>query len=157
VKDTAPLNLRPNEKAMLGELRQIDARVEHAEQEVTRAGNPTHLHQRRTQSTAEGAAKSELVFNLDQLTANAVKLAAHNGSSWELINDWPAFQSYCGTPLYRQIIDVENNELLPCGTGSWAGGMVGFIGTSGILTHNASGDVSETFSTPARRHWRGVP
>jgi HK97 family phage major capsid protein len=58
--------------------------------------------------TGEGAAKPEVVFNTDALTAHAVKLAAHNGLSWEIVNDWPSFQSHCGSELYKQIIDVEN-------------------------------------------------
>ena len=45
-------------------------------------------------AVAEGALKPELVFNTDALTATAVKLAANNGLSWEIINDWPAFQAY---------------------------------------------------------------
>ena len=60
--------------------------------------------------TAEGTAKPELVFNVDQITRPAVKIAAHNGLSWEIINDWPAFQTYCGTELYKQVIDVENDQ-----------------------------------------------
>jgi hypothetical protein len=85
---------------------------------------------------AEGVAKPEVVFNTNALTAAAVKLAAHNGLSWEIINDWPAFQSYAGTELYRQIIDVENSQLL---SGSGTGGsMTGFYSTSGILTFDAS-------------------
>lgn len=87
---------------------------------------------------SEGSAKPEVVFETDALTADAVKLAAHNGLSWEIISDWPAFQSYCGTELYRQIIDVENAQLL---SGSGSGGdMTGFLSTTGILTHDASAD-----------------
>ena len=86
--------------------------------------------------TAEGTAKPELVFNTDQITKPAVKLAAHNGLSWEIINDWPAFQSYCGTELYKQIIDTENDQLLNGdGTGL---NMDGFFATSGILTEDAT-------------------
>jgi HK97 family phage major capsid protein len=85
---------------------------------------------------AEGATKPEVVFNTDALTAAAVKLAANNGLSWEIINDWPAFQTYAGTELYRQIIDVEAQQLL---SGSGTGGsMTGFFGTPGILTFDAS-------------------
>ncbi|ORB47781.1 hypothetical protein BST42_27045 [Mycolicibacterium rhodesiae] len=100
-------------------------------------------------ATAEGGLKPEVIFNVDSLTATAVKLAAHNGLSWEIINDWPAFQSYCGTELYRQLIDVENEELIQgnagaefTGTTVGAGpsGMNGFMSTPGILTHDAAGD-----------------
>jgi hypothetical protein len=34
-------DLRPNEKAMLGDLRQLDARIKHQESEVARTGNLT--------------------------------------------------------------------------------------------------------------------
>ena len=85
---------------------------------------------------AEGGTKPEVIFNTNALTAEAVKLAANNGLSWEIIADWPAFQSYCGTELYRQIVDVENQQLLS-GSGT-APNMVGFYNTSGILTFDAS-------------------
>jgi hypothetical protein len=51
-------------------------------------------------------------FVTDARAAKAVKLAAHNGLSWEIINDWPEFQSYCGRELYKQIIDVQNAQIL---------------------------------------------
>ena len=83
------------------------------------------------------------------MTATAVKLACTNGLSWEIINDWPAFQSYCGSELYRQVIDTENAELLQgnAGTeftgttvGGGPSGMNGFMSTPGILEHNAADD-----------------
>ena len=92
--------------------------------------------------TAEGQPKPELVFNTDQLTVPAVKLAAHNGLSWEIISDWPAFQSYCGTELYKQVIDTENEQLLNGdGTGL---NMHGFFHTSGILTEDATSVAPDT-------------
>ena len=78
------------------------------------------------------------MFNVDTLTAPAVKLAAHNGLSWEIINDWPAFQTYCGTELYKQVTDVENAQLLS-GDGS-GDNMTGFYNTPGVPTHDASTD-----------------
>jgi HK97 family phage major capsid protein len=91
---------------------------------------------------AEGAAKPELVFHTDQITEPARKLAAHNGLSWEIINDWPAFQSYCGGELYKQIIDVENDQILN-GTGVGLD-MTGFFFTSGILTEDATAVAPDT-------------
>ena len=95
----------------------------------------------------EGDPKPELIFNTDALTATAVKLAAHNGLSWEIINDWPAFQSYCGTELYKRIIDIENYELIQ-GNLVTAGsppttdypGFDGFLATDGILKYDATSD-----------------
>ena len=92
--------------------------------------------------TAEGTAKPEVKFNVDQVTAAAVKLAAHNGLSWEIIQDWPAFQSYCGTELYKQVIDTENAQLLE-GDGS-ALNMTGFFHTPGILTEDATSVAPDT-------------
>ena len=84
------------------------------------------------------------MFNTDQLTVPAVKLAAHNGLSWEIISDWPAFQSYCGTELYKQVIDVENAQLL---SGDGIGeSMTGFYNTSGVLTHDAAADTGTSES-----------
>jgi HK97 family phage major capsid protein len=56
------------------------------------------------------------------------------------VNDWPAFQSYAGTELYRQIIDEENRLLLLGDLSSAYDGFTGFFATDGILTHDASGD-----------------
>ena len=47
-------------------------------------------------ATGEGLPKPELVFNVDQITKPAIKLAAHHGLSYEITADWPAFESYCG-------------------------------------------------------------
>lgn len=46
-----------------------------------------------------------------------MKLAANNGLSWEIINDWPAFQSYANVELYRQIVDLENSLLISGNSG----------------------------------------
>jgi HK97 family phage major capsid protein len=92
---------------------------------------------------AEGQAKPELVWNVDALTATAVKIAGHVGLTWEILNDWEAFSAYSGTELYLRLIDAENAELIQ---GGWVGGspptsgMVGFLATSGVLSYDASSD-----------------
>ena len=92
--------------------------------------------------TGEGQVKPELVFETDEVTEAARKIAAHNGLSYEIISDWPAFQSYCGTELYRQIIDSENDQLLNGdGTGL---SMTGFFATQGILTEDATVTAPDT-------------
>jgi HK97 family phage major capsid protein len=85
---------------------------------------------------AEGAVKPELVFVTDQITRPAVKLAAHVGLSWEIISDWPAFNTYAGAELAREVVDEENDQLLN-GDGL-TGNMTGFYLTSGILTFDAA-------------------
>jgi HK97 family phage major capsid protein len=114
--------------------------------------------------TAEGALKPEVIFNTDALTATAVKLAANNGLSWEIISDWPSFQSYAGQELYKQIIDLENllliqgnagltnvdvDQGLTSGTTELTSptGMQGFFQTPGILSYNASVDTGGSGST----------
>ncbi len=62
--------------------------------------------------------------------------------SWEIINDWPAFQTYAGVELYKQIIDVENDQLLN-GTGTGLN-MTGFFATPGILTEDATSVAPDT-------------
>lgn len=108
-------------------------------------------------AVAEGTLKPELVFNTDSLTANAVKLAANNGLSWEIISDWPAFQSYANVELYRQIVDLENALLISGNSGIavYSGaydyesptGMQGFLDTPGILKYDASIDTGGSGST----------
>jgi HK97 family phage major capsid protein len=88
--------------------------------------------------TPEGVLKNELVFNTDALTLPAVKLAGNSGLSYEIINDFEAFDRYAGVELQRQVIDQENQQLLT-GSGT-APNMVGFFNTSGILTHDCSTD-----------------
>ena len=102
----------------------------------------------------EGSIKPELVFNTDALTATAVKLAGNSALSWEIISDWPAFQSYCGTELYKRIIDIENLELLQGGLVQPGSppttpitGMTGFLATPGILRYDASVDTGGGGST----------
>ena len=116
-----------------------------------------HVIRPASAAVAEGTLKPELVFNTDALTATAVKLAANNGLSWEIISDWPAFQSYANVELYRQIVDLEN-ELLVSGNSGIAvysgaydyespTGIQGFLSTPGILEYDASVDVGGSGST----------
>jgi hypothetical protein len=89
-------------------------------------------------SVAEGALKPELVLVTDQLTEPARKLAAHTAVSYEISQDWPAFESYVIGELQAQLIDVENAQLL---SGDGVGtNMTGFYGTSGVLVHDAAAD-----------------
>lgn len=92
--------------------------------------------------TAEGAAKPELVMNLDHVIATAQKIAAHTAVSYEILSDWSAFVGYVQGELFRQIIDAENAELLN-GDGT-TGHLTGLLHTSGILTHAVDTGNSET-------------
>lgn len=86
-----------------------------------------------------------------------MKIAATNGLSWEIINDWPAFQSYCGTELYKRLIDEENYLLIQGNLNQIVGsgltptdlypGMQSFLATPGILTYDASVDTGGSGST----------
>jgi HK97 family phage major capsid protein len=87
---------------------------------------------------AEGGLKPEIVMNTTPMTATAQKIAAHVGTSWEAISDWDNWTSYVQGELFRQVIDVENAELL-AGDGT-TGHLTGLLHTSGILTHDASAD-----------------
>jgi len=88
--------------------------------------------------TAEGSPKPELKFNTDKVIATAQKLAAHTGVSWESLTDWDAFNSYVQTEIMRQVVNVENAELLS-GDGT-TGHLTGLLNTSGILTHAVGTD-----------------
>jgi HK97 family phage major capsid protein len=83
--------------------------------------------------TAEGAPKPELVFTIDHVIASVQKIAAHAGISWESLRDYDVFTQYLQQELLRQVIDVENAELLN-GDGT-TGHLDGLLATSGILTH----------------------
>ena len=61
---------------------------------------------------AEGAVKPELVFNTDTIVVAAQKLAAHTATSWESLQDWDVFVNYLTNELMRQVVNVENAELL---------------------------------------------
>jgi HK97 family phage major capsid protein len=87
---------------------------------------------------AEGQPKPELVFVTEPVTATPQKIAAHAATTWEQISDWSRFVSYLTSEMQRQVINVENLELLS-GAGT-TGHLHGFLSTSGILTHDASTD-----------------
>lgn len=89
-------------------------------------------------SVAEGQLKPEVTLVVDKLVATAVKLAAHLALSREIYADWDAFSQYALQELQRQVIDVENAELLT-GDGT-ATDMLGFYPTPGVLVHDASAD-----------------
>ena len=88
--------------------------------------------------TAEGAAKPELVFVTDSVIVAAQKIACHAAISWESMTDFDAFTSYFTGELQRQVINVENDELLN-GAGT-TGHLAGLLNTSGILTHATATD-----------------
>jgi HK97 family phage major capsid protein len=89
-------------------------------------------------SVAEGALKPEITLVADKLVAPVVKLAGHLALSREIIDDWDSFHQYATAELYKQVVDVENGELLAGdGTGT---DMTGFYATSGILTHDCAAD-----------------
>jgi HK97 family phage major capsid protein len=92
--------------------------------------------------TGEGQPKPELTMPATSEIAHVQKIAAHVGVSWESLQDWEAFRAAVTTELTNRVIDVENAELL-LGDGS-AGHLNGLLGTSGILTHDASGVVGNT-------------
>jgi HK97 family phage major capsid protein len=87
---------------------------------------------------AAGGAKPEIVLVTDRVIATAQKLAAHSATTWEDLSDWSTFAGYVQAELTRQVIDVENAELLS-GAGT-TGHLTGILATSGILTHDASAD-----------------
>jgi HK97 family phage major capsid protein len=82
---------------------------------------------------AEVAVKPDLVMVTDKVILPMQKLAAHTGISWESLTDYPAFQEYVTGEVFREVVNVENNELLN-GDGT-AGHLTGILHTSGILTH----------------------
>jgi HK97 family phage major capsid protein len=87
---------------------------------------------------AEGASKPEYLPAAASSIATAVKLAMHTGISYETLADFPTWLGYVTNECFRQLMDLENAQLL-YGNGE-SGNMTGFFNTSGILTHNASSD-----------------
>jgi HK97 family phage major capsid protein len=89
-------------------------------------------------SVGEGQLKPEVTLNVTKLIVPVVKLAAHLALSREIYSDWDAFSNYALQELQRQVIDVENLQLLSGdGTGT---DMTGFFNTPGILVHDCSLD-----------------
>jgi HK97 family phage major capsid protein len=91
---------------------------------------------------AEGAVKPELIFVTEPETATPQKIAAHTALSWETISDWSNFTQYALGEIVRQVVNVENAELI-AGPGT-AGHLHGFLGTSGILTHAVANGTTNT-------------
>jgi HK97 family phage major capsid protein len=89
-------------------------------------------------AVAEGGSKPEYIPAASSSIVSAVKLAMNTGISYESLSDWPQWQSYVYTECFKQITDLENTQLLS-GSGS-GGNILGFLSTSGILTHNCSSD-----------------
>ena len=87
---------------------------------------------------SEGSGKPELVFETQKVIATAQKLAAHTATSYEVASDWPTFASYVQAELRRQVVNVENNELIN-GDGT-AGHLRGFLHTSGLISHDCAAD-----------------
>ncbi|MGV0070707.1 phage major capsid protein [Mycobacterium colombiense] len=85
---------------------------------------------------AEGALKPEIVFQNEKVILEAQKVAAHTAVSWEILQDWYNFSTYCQGELFRQVVDVENAQLL-AGTGT--NELQGFLQTTGILTYAVGG------------------
>lgn len=87
---------------------------------------------------AEGGTKPEYVPAVTSSVVTAQKIAMHTGISYESLADWPQWLSYVQGECFRQIMDKENSQLL---TGDGTGvNLLGFLQTSGILTHNCSSD-----------------
>src|ERR1700738_186627 len=96
---------------------------------------------------SEGGTKPEVVLNATSSIATVVKLALNLGISYETLQDWPQWFSYCQVEAMKELVDLENTQLL---SGSGTGGnMTGFLNTSGILTHNFATDPSGTTSLDA--------
>ncbi len=86
----------------------------------------------------EGGVKPEVTFNTESVIATPQKIAGNAATTWEQISDWDRFVSYVQQELTRQVINVENAELI-AGAGT-TGYLHGFLSTSGILVHDASAD-----------------
>jgi HK97 family phage major capsid protein len=91
----------------------------------------------------EGQPKPELTMPATKLTIPALKLAVHAGISWENIADFDAFTTAVRTELMRQVVDVENQQLV-YGTGGTTQ-LSGMTTTTGILTFTAVG-TTENFT-----------
>lgn len=105
---------------------------------VTATGAPSIEYIRHSSTTgapttvAAGALKPEVVLNTNTLVATARKIAAHTACTTESLADFPSFQQYMTHELTRQIIDVENQQLLlGDGTGT---NLLGLLNTTGIIT-----------------------
>lgn len=89
-------------------------------------------------TVAEGATKPEYVPAATSSIATARKLAMHTAISYETLADFPQWLSYVQTESFKQMTDLENSQLLN-GNGT-APNLLGFLQTSGILSHSCSTD-----------------
>jgi HK97 family phage major capsid protein len=85
----------------------------------------------------EGQPKPEIETPATKVIVTALKLAAHVGISWENINDYDAFTAAVQNELLKQVIDLENQQLVYGDPTS--GGLSGLTTTAGILTYTATG------------------
>jgi HK97 family phage major capsid protein len=85
----------------------------------------------------EGQLKPEITMPPTKQIITALKLACHGGVSWENIQDYDAFTSSVQNELLKQVIDLENSQLV-YGTGGTTE-LAGMTTTTGILTLAATG------------------
>jgi hypothetical protein len=85
----------------------------------------------------EGQPKPELQLPAMKLIVTALKLAIHAGVSWESISDFSAYTSAVQNELLRQVVDLENNQIVYGNPAS--GGLNGMLYTTGIVVFNATG------------------
>jgi HK97 family phage major capsid protein len=85
----------------------------------------------------EGQPKPELHLPATKLICTALKLAVHAGISWENLQDYDAFTAAVQNELMKQVIDLENHQLV-YGTGGGTQ-LDGMTTTTGILTFAATG------------------
>lgn len=85
----------------------------------------------------EGQPKPEITMPATKLVCTALKLAVHAGISWENWTDYGTFSQAVQTELMKQVIDLENQQLVYGDPTS--GGLNGMVTTPGILTLAATG------------------
>jgi HK97 family phage major capsid protein len=95
---------------------------------------------------AEGTPKPTVQLNLEHITLPMLKLAANTAVSWEVISDYDRFLDYVQIELPRQIVDVENTQIL-YGAGSLYGQLQGFANTPSILLNDATPAASSASAT----------
>jgi HK97 family phage major capsid protein len=89
------------------------------------------------QIVGEGQLKPEIVLPPTKQIVTALKLACHGGVTWESINDFDAFTASVQNELLKQVVDLENNQLVYGNPAS--GGLNGMTTTTGILSLAATG------------------
>jgi HK97 family phage major capsid protein len=88
----------------------------------------------------EGQPKPEIDMPATKLIVSALKLACHAGVTWESISDFDAFTAAVQNELLKQLVDLENEQLV-YGTGGGTE-LNGMTTTSGILTLTATGSTA---------------